>query len=368
VTQYIGSGIGNTWESALSYATETLEVHLADWHKAGGREDVAATVQAMAAAACELAAKIAVAPLDANLNEPTGKSCGGAGSNSPQKQLDVEAHKIFRTVLEGAPVAVLGSEDLDEAEVLDPTRGIALAMDPLDGSSNIDTNLSIGTIFSIFPVPASGTGSIDTALMQPGRNQLAAGFFIYGPQTALVLTLRSGTHIFTLDRNDGKFHLSKANVKIPSGSTEYAINASNYRRWPAPVREYVDDLIAGSQGPRGKDFNMRWLGSIVAEAFRMMARGGIYLYPRDEREGFEKGRHRLVYEANPLALVFEEAGGAASDGVNRTLDMEPTGLHQRVPLILGSADKVERVARYYKDAPARAQRSPLFNERGLFRA
>ncbi len=351
----------------MGYASETLEVHLAEWSKSGGRDDVAQTVKALADGAQALAKMIAVGPLIADMSEPTGKGCAGSFGVEQQKKLDLEAHNLFRSGLESAPVAVVGSEDVDQAEILDASRPLAVAIDALDGSSNIDTNLSIGTIFSIFPVPANGPGGIDTALLQPGRDQLAAGFFIYGPQTALVLTLRKGTHIFTLDAADGHFYLAKANVQVPLNSIEYAINASNYRRWPRAVRDYIDDLLAGSSGPRGKDFNMRWLASLVAESFRMMIRGGIYLYPKDERYGYEKGRHRLVYEANPMALVFEEAGGAATDGVNRILDMVPTSLHERVPLVIGSADKVGRVARYYTDAPTREQTSPLFKERGLFR-
>jgi len=342
-------------------------MHLAAWSKAGGREDVAETVMALAAGARDLSAKVAVGPLLADMAALTGNGAAGIAGGDQQKRLDLEAHTLFRASLESSPVAVFGSEEHDTAEVLDASKPLAVAIDPLDGSSNIDTNLSIGTIFAIFPVPASGTGGDDTALLQPGRDQLAAGFFIYGPQTALVVTLRRGTHIFTLDPQEGVFYLTKANVKVPHESNEYAINASNYRHWPVAIRDYIDDLIAGSSGPRGKDFNMRWVASMVAEAYRIMARGGIYLYPRDARHGYENGRLRLVYEANPMALIFEEAGGAATDGVNRILDILPTSLHQRVPLVFGSDDKVKRVARYHSDAPERHRSQPLFAERGLFR-
>ena len=351
----------------MGYTTETLEKHLADWRAAGGRADVAETVEALAAGARQLAAKIAIGPLLSEMGELTGNGGMDTAGGDQQKRLDLEADTVFGASLRTSPVAVVGSEEQDEAQVLDATRPLAVAIDPLDGSSNIDTNLSIGTIFAIFPVPATGTGGIDTALLQPGREQLAAGFFIYGPQTALVLTLRKGTHIFTLDPATGHFHLTRANVMVPEGRNEYAINASNYRHWPEAIRDYIDDLMAGVSGPRGKDFNMRWVASMVAEAYRILARGGIYLYPRDTRRGYENGRLRLVYEANPMSLLFEEAGGAATDGVNRILDLVPTSLHQRVPFVFGSTDKVQRVARYHMDAPTRQRSAPLFAERGLFR-
>jgi fructose-1,6-bisphosphatase I len=351
----------------LGYTSETLEMHLADWRNAGGREDVEETVIALANGARELAAKIAIGPLLSDMGALTGNGGADTTGGDQQKRLDLEAHNLFSASLALSPVAVVGSEEHAAAEVLDPVRPLAVAIDPLDGSSNIDTNLSIGTIFAIFPVPASGTGGIESALLQPGREQLAAGFFIYGPQTALVLTLRKGTHIFTLDPQAGTFYLTKAGVRIPEGRNEYAINASNYRHWPTAIRDYIDDLIAGAAGPRGKDFNMRWVASMVAEAYRILARGGIYLYPRDARAGYENGRLRLVYEANPMSLLFEEAGGGATDGVNRILDLIPSSLHQRVPFVFGSADKVERVTRYHTEAPNRQRSAPLFAERGLFR-
>jgi fructose-1,6-bisphosphatase I len=209
---------------------------------------------------------------------------------------------------------------------------------------------------------------VDAAFLRPGTAQLAAGFVVYGPQTALVLTLRAGTHVFTLDRRTNTFVLTRADVRIPAGRREYAINASNYRHWDEPVRAYVDDCIAGADGPRGTDFNMRWIASLVAEAFRILARGGIFLYPSDARPGYERGWLRLVYEANPLALVVEEAGGAATDGENRILEISPTALHQRVPLVFGCRHKVERVAEYYAGRlPSPGERSPLFGRRGLFR-
>ncbi len=340
--------------------------YLERWVGQGGRADVAATVAALAGAAVRLSREIAIGPFSGDMAAITGS--GEAAGGDQQKHLDLLANTVFRSSLVAAPVAVFGSEEEDTAEVLDATKPLAVAIDPLDGSSNIDTNVSIGTIFAIFPVPASGAGSIESALMQPGRDQIAAGFFVYGPQTALVMTLKAGTHVFTLDPRDGTFRLTKADVRIPEGRREYAINASNYRFWPKAIREYIDDLVAGAEGPRGQDFNMRWVASMVAEASRIMVRGGVYIYPRDSRKGYENGRLRLVYEANPIALIFEQAGGAATDGVNRILDIMPTSLHQRIPLVFGSADKVQRIQRYHSDAPTREQKSPLFSERGLFRA
>lgn len=343
----------------------TLDTYLDRFVAEGGRADVAATVAALAGAARALSREIAIGPLAGDMAAATG--AGDAGGGDQQKRLDLEANTVFRNALLAAPVAVFGSEEEDTADVLDASKPLAVAIDPLDGSSNIETNVSIGTIFAIFPVPASGAGSIESALMQPGRDQLAAGFFVYGPQTTLIVTLRAGTHAFTLDPRDGAFRLTTANVKVPEGKREYAINASNYRFWPRAIRTYIDDLVAGADGPRGKDFNMRWVASMVAEATRIMVRGGVYIYPRDSRKGYENGRLRLVYEANPIALVFEQAGGGATDGVNRILDIMPTSLHQRVPLVFGSADKVQRIARYHTDAPSSRESSPLFSERGLFR-
>lgn len=352
-------------ENAVSDGQMTLEDHLGKWNALGGRADVAATVIALAGAAARLAREIAIGPLAGEIGAVVGT--GEASGGDQQKRLDVEANNSFRDAMIAAPVAVFGSEEEDKAAVLDASKPLAIAIDPLDGSSNIETNVSIGTIFAIFPVPDSGAGGIESALMQPGREQLAAGFFIYGPQTALVLTVKSGTHVFTFDPRDGKFRLTKANIMVPQGKREYAINASNYRFWPKAIRDYIDDLVAGVDGPRGQDFNMRWVASMVAEAYRIMVRGGVYIYPRDSRKGYENGRLRLVYEANPIALVFEQAGGAASDGVTPIMDIVPTSLHQRIPLVFGCKEKVDRIARYHTDVPDREQKSPLFSERGLFR-
>jgi fructose-1,6-bisphosphatase I len=323
--------------------------------------EVAATVRQIARAAIELSDIIA----DGALAGAPGAAVGAAMHGDQPKALDLRANALLVDALRAAPVAALGSEESEEVLVLRPGAPLAVALDPLDGSSNIDTGLPVGTIFSILPMPAGGAAP-GAALLQPGTCQLAAGFVIYGPQTCLVLTLGQGTHILTLERRTSRFVLTHAAVRIPQRRREYAINASNYRHWDAAIRTYVDDCIAGAEGPRGENFNMRWIASLVAEAFRILVRGGIFLYPADRRPGYEHGRLRLVYEAQPIALVIEQAGGAASDGFERILDLTPRQLHQRTPLIFGSSDKVARVERYHAGPPSSSERSPLFVRRGLF--
>ncbi len=342
---------------------ETLGQHLDGWAGADlGRRAVAGTVQAVAAAVVAIADLIGRGALAGALAAVVGDNSDG----DAQKDLDVRANELIRAALEGTPVGVFASEENETALVLNRGGPLALAVDPLDGSSNIDTNVSVGTIFSI--LPAAGDGAPEAAVLQLGGRQLAAGMAVYGPQTTLALTLGQGTQIFTLDRRDGRFLLTARDLTIPAGRREYAVNASNYRYWDEAVRSYIDDCVSGAEGPRGADFNMRWIASLVAEASRIFARGGIFLYPRDSRPGYQRGRLRLVYEANPIAFLVEQAGGAATDGERRILDIEPSALHQRIPLVFGSADKVERVARYHADPHSIGERSPLFGRRGLFRA
>lgn len=329
--------------------------------KGARAREIGDTVQRLAEVAAELAQIIA----DGSLAGALGAVVDQAAHGDPQAELDVRANTMFTRALRDAPVAAFGSEENDGPVVLNEGAPLAVALDPLDGSSNIDTNAPIGSIFSIRSMDAAN-GSPAAALLQPGTAQLAAGFVIYGPKTCLVLTLGRGTHVFTLDRRAGRFVLTRRDVKIPLARPEYAINASNYRHWDEAIRLYVDDLTAGVDGPRGKDFNMRWVASLVAEAFRIVNRGGIFLYPADRRPGYAQGRLRLLYEAHPLALVMEQAGGAASDGFGRILELAPRDLHQRTPLIFGSADKVERVTRYHAVPPSTSERSPLFGRRGFF--
>jgi fructose-1,6-bisphosphatase I len=319
-------------------------------------------VQELAQAAKQLSTLIGLGPLAGDLAGAQGsQNCDG----DVQKKLDVIANACVVNAAERAQVAFIASEELDAPLSLNPSGPLALAIDPLDGSSNIGTNAPIGTIFSVLPAQATG---ISEVFLQPGSAQLAAGFFIYGSQTALVLTLGSGVAIFVLDRKAGEFVLAVDQVRIPADANEYAINASNYRHWEKAVRAYIDDCVQGADGPRGKNFNMRWIASLVAEAYRILMRGGIFLYPRDQRTGYRDGRLRLVYEANPVSFIVEQAAGAATDGAQRILELRPTSLHQRTPLVFGSARKVEVVTRYHTDPISSAERSPLFARRGLLRA
>ncbi|WP_439924137.1 class 1 fructose-bisphosphatase [Nitrobacter sp. JJSN] len=294
----------------------------------------------------------------------TGEAQGRNTDGDVQKDLDVRADQIIRDALGALPIAVLASEEMAELDILKPGAPISVAFDPLDGSSNINTNISVGTIFSIMPTPPDPSA----AFSQAGSAQLAAGFVVYGPQTSLVLTLGRGVDIFTLDRVERVFKLTGSMVQIPAEAKEFAINSSNRRHWDLPVRAYIEECVMGAEGPCGKDFNMRWVGSLVAEAFRILVRGGIFLYPGDGRDGYEEGRLRLVYEAHPMAFIIEQAGGGASTGRKRILDITPTSLHQRVPLIMGSIKNVERVEHMHTlpDVALEAN-APLFGHRGLFR-
>ena len=335
-----------------------LSVSLERWSQGNaGRADVANAVECIAATAAEIAVRIAHGPLQGHL----GAAMGGNHDGDEQKALDVWANDRLIAALGGANVALVASEELKTAVALKADGGLAVAMDPLDGSSNIDTNVSIGTIFSI--LPAAG----DATFQQLGSAQLAAGYVIYGPQCALVLTLGEGTAIYTLDPETHIFRLTTPRVTIQPESDEYAINASNYRHWSKGVQAYIDDCIAGVDGPRGANVNMRWIASLVAECHRILARGGVFLYPRDARKGYAKGRLRLVYEANPIAFLIEQAGGQAIDGRERILDIAPTTLHQRTPLMFGSAGEIDRIARYKADPNTIFERSPLFGRRGLLR-
>ncbi|QFR34761.1 class 1 fructose-bisphosphatase [Ancylobacter sp. TS-1] len=337
----------------------TLQGHLDGWSQGDDlRRDVASAVLALAAAGIRISELLAAGPLAGALATVRGHHADG----DSQKELDVIADDLVREALAAAPVALLGSEEADEAVTLAPAGTLAVAVDPLDGSSNIDSNMSVGTIFSILPFVGADS------LLQPGSAQLAAGFLLYGPQTALVLTVGAGTQVFTLDRATGAFLLSEARAFVVPETAEYAINGSNLRHWDGAIRSYVDDCQAGTEGPRGKDFNTRWVASMVADVYRILVRGGVYLYPGDARGGYAQGRLRLVYEANPIAFLMEQAQGAATDGSRPILDLIPTHLHQRVPLVFGSRAEVERIARYHGGASAMPERSPLFGRRGLLRA
>ena len=335
-----------------------LAAHLDEWAGTdGGRRDIAVTVEALATAAAEIADVVAHRTL-ANID-------AGGSAEDAAAALDVRFNDIILAALKKAPVALVGSQKSDRPIPMEKDAPLVVVTDPLDGLSNIDTNMVIGTLFSIYP--ATGADRQEEALLQPGNRQLAAGFVTYSGQTMMALSVGAGTDIFTLDRRDGRFYLTRPRVEIPRAPTEYAINASNYRFWDEPVRAYVDDLIAGAEGPLGRDFNMRWIGSLAAEVFRILVRGGIFLYPSDDRAGYRRGRAHLVYEANPIAFLVEQAGGGATTGVDRLLDIKPDDLHQRTPLVFGSRDSVELVRRYHEHPSHIAERSPLFGHRSLFR-
>jgi len=270
-----------------------------------------------------------------------------------QKKLDVLSNEILLEANEwGGNLAALASEEMEEPRPIPthyPRGEYLLLFDPLDGSSNIDVNISTGTIFSILRCPKNTDGSMceanEQAFLQPGRAQVAAGFAVYGPTTVFVITVGDGVYGFTLDRETYTFVMTHDNIRIPADTAEFAINASNARRWEAPVKRYIDECLAGKDGPRGKDFNMRWVASMVADVFRVISRGGIFMYPRDSKN--RDGRLRLMYEANPMAFIVEQAGGAATDGMTRILDIQPRGLHQRIAVVLGSKNEVEKVASYH---------------------
>ena len=270
-----------------------------------------------------------------------------------QKKLDVISNEILLEANEwGGHLAAMASEEMESIHPIPnryPKGEYMLLFDPLDGSSNIDVNVSIGTIFSVLKAPEGMGEPTEQAFLQPGTAQVAAGYAVYGPQTMLVLTTGNGVHCFTLDREMGSWVLTQSNMQIPASTKEFAINMSNKRHWHPPVQRYVDEMLAGKTGARGKDFNMRWIASMVADVHRILNRGGVFMYPADMRDPAQPGKLRLMYEANPMAMIVEQAGGAATDGVNRIMEIPPSKLHQRVPVFLGSKEEVELVTRYHQD-------------------
>ena len=322
---------------------------------------VAAVIEAIAAAAIDLAALIADGPL-AGI---TGQNAGVNPDGDQQKDIDLAADELMRRALRTCPVAAVLSEEVALPEILDPDAPLCVAIDPLDGSANLENNISVGTIFSI---RRRGNDVLST-FFEPGTAQCAAGFVVYGPQTTLVLALNARVDIFILNRRTGEFLLIEKGVQIAPDTPEFAINASNRRHWHGPVRAYIDECLAGTNGDRGANFNMRWIGSLVAESLRILVRGGVFLYPADARPGYREGRLRLLYEAHPMALVMEWAGGAATTGRRRILELAAKSPHQRVPLIMGSVRGVRDVAAIHEGIEPMFDNSdaPLFARRGLFR-
>jgi fructose-1,6-bisphosphatase I len=285
-----------------------------------------------------------------------GDVLGTAGSENVQgevqKKLDIIANEVLIEANEwGGALAAMASEEMEGIYVVPnryPQGEYLLLFDPLDGSSNIDVNVSIGTIFSVLKKPDGSAGVSEADFLQPGKQQVAAGYCVYGPQTTLVLTVGDGVAMFTLDREQGSFVLTQDGVQIPEDTKEFAVNMSNMRHWAPPMKRYIDECLAGKTGPRGKDFNMRWIASMVADVHRILTRGGVFMYPWDQREPEKAGKLRLMYEANPMGFLVEQAGGAATNCQQRILDIEPGKLHQRVSVVLGSKNEVERVTAYHQ--------------------
>jgi fructose-1,6-bisphosphatase I / sedoheptulose-1,7-bisphosphatase len=332
--------------------------------------DLGALLVDVAAAVKAISAMTAKGALGGFLGEMGTKNVQG----ETQQTLDVLANEVMLRSCEwGGLVAGMASEELNDPYAVpdEYSRGrYLLVFDPLDGSSNIDVNVSVGTIFSVLRHNKSDRPAVADYL-QPGEQQVAAGYAIYGPATMLVITVGKGTHGFTLDREIGNFILTHPNLQIPADASEFAINTSNARFWEPPVHRYVAECQAGNTGDRGRDFNMRWIASMVAEVHRILMRGGVFMYPRDTKDRSKPGRLRLLYEANPMSLLVEQAGGRASTGNQRLLAVTPDALHQRVPLILGSRNEVERIERYHAEHANGTDRpfsSPLFNERSMFRS
>jgi fructose-1,6-bisphosphatase I/sedoheptulose-1,7-bisphosphatase len=338
--------------------------------------DFNALVLDVALACKAIARTVAFGDLGGMIGSPEAVTTTVNVQGEEQKRLDVISNDYFMQMTEwGGHLAGMASEEMDHPYQIPATipRGkYLLVFDPLDGSSNIDVNVTVGSIFSILRAPQdvidSGRDVVEADFLQPGTQQMAAGYALYGPTTMLVLTVGQGVAGFTLDPNLGQFMLTHPNLRVPEDTQEFAINASNSRFWEAPIKRYVDECLAGKTGPRGKDFNMRWIASMVAEAHRILMRGGVFMYPRDTKDLSKNGRLRLLYEANPVGMILEQAGGRASTGREPMLNVKPTSLHQRIGLVFGSKNEVERIERYHREPSAyKDDANPLFVERSLFR-
>ena len=332
------------------------------------QSDLAALLVDIAAAVKAISAMTAKGELGGVLGSLDSTNIQG----ETQKKLDVMSDTAFiNTFSMGGLVAGLASEENDDILEIDPRDGTGrflAVFDPLDGSSNIDVNVSVGSIFSVLIAPQGRTPTVDDFLV-PGRQQLAAGYAIYGPSTMFVLTVGKGTHGFTLDREVGNFILTHPHMQIPEDTSEFAINASNERFWEPPVKRYVIECKNGRTDVRGRDFNMRWIASMVADIHRILMRGGVFMYPRDTKDPSKAGRLRLMYEANPMSMVIEQAGGLGSTGRERILDLQPNDIHQRVPVVIGSRNEVERIEKYHREYDTGTDEkysSPLFQERSLY--
>ena len=338
----------------------------------GASGDFNALILDVAIACKAIARAVALGELGGMMGNHAPEAGGSVNvQGETQKKLDVLSNEVFIRRTEWAGnLAGMASEEMDLPYQIPgqyPRGKYLLVFDPLDGSSNIDVNVSVGSIFSILRGPETGADVTEGDFLQPGTRQLAAGYALYGPTTMLVLTVGTGVNGFTLDPNLGEFMLTHPQLKIPADTQEFAINASNSRFWESPVRRYVDECLAGRTGPRAKDFNMRWIASMVAEAHRILMRGGVFLYPRDTKDPSKPGRLRLLYEANPIGMLMEQAGGRASTGEKPMLLVQPQALHQRIGLVFGSKNEVERIERYHTEPAKSEMINPLFAERSLFR-
>ena len=342
----------------------------------GASGDFNALILDVALACKAIARAVAFGELGGMLGNHAAEEGGSVNvQGETQKKLDVISNLYFTRMNEwGGHLAGMASEEMDNAHQIpagNPRGKYLLVFDPLDGSSNIDVNVSVGSIFSILRAPQavvdSGRDVADADFFQPGAEQVAAGYALYGPTTMLVLSVGNGVAGFTLDPSLGEFMLTHPTLRVPEDTQEFAINASNSRFWEAPVTRYVDECLAGRTGPRDKDFNMRWIASMVAEAHRILMRGGVFLYPRDSKDAAKPGRVRLLYEANPIGFLMEQAGGRASTGRHPMLEVLPTSLHQRIGLVFGSKNEVERIERYHAEPARPPLDNPLFAERSLFR-
>ncbi len=325
------------------------------------------------AVACKAIARIVAF---GSLNDPVDAGRRGLDvDGEPRKPLDAVSNGIFVRMNEwSGHLAGMVSEELALPQQIPagyPRGKYLLLFDPLDGSGNIDVDLTVGSIFSVLRAPPavieSGRDVCEADFLQPGATQVAAGYALYGPTTMLVLTVGNGVVGFTLNPNLGEFVLTHAGIRVPDETQEFAIDSSNSRFWEPPVRRYVDECLAGRSGPRGKDFNMRWIASMVADAHRILMRGGVFLHPRDSRDAARPGRLRLMYEANPIAFLMEQAGARASTGRQPLLGVMPTSVHQRIGVVFGSRCEVDRIERYHHEPASRDSSNPLFAERGLFR-
>jgi fructose-1,6-bisphosphatase I / sedoheptulose-1,7-bisphosphatase len=358
--------------------TPTLTQYLIEERRRfpGAKGDFNALILDVAMACKAIAKSVAYGALaDMHGNHAAGEGDSINVQGETQKKLDVISNDLFIRMNEwGGHLAGMASEEMEDPYAIPasyPKGKYLLVFDPLDGSSNIDVNVSVGSIFSVLRAPAhliSGGGDLSASdFFQPGAEQVAAGYALYGPTTMLVLSVGNGVAGFTLDPVMGEFMLTHPELKVPEDTNEFAINASNSRFWEAPVKRYVDECLAGKTGPRGKDFNMRWIASMVAEAHRILMRGGVFMYPRDTKDPSKPGRLRLLYEANPVGFIMEQAGGRASTGQHPMLHVQPTSLHQRIGLVFGSKNEVERIERYHAEPPQLDTHAPLFAERSLFR-